>query len=180
LLLRLIEHDIEILMNTAKKLSTNYKLALSKLLQLCDVNYLLLMKLLPSDLLVDTSTEFALMKGNLWYRLTVNEVTRYTALVTFEQFTETESHSDLAVLIHPKMIIRLYHDARMAEVIASQGVRGVKPKNDYPNSQMHLPDEKHQINAFLNEWASLCLQQGRAVIKADHASLTPDSSHPKK
>ena len=129
------------------------------------------MKLLPSDLLVDTSTEFALMKGNLWYRLTVNEVTRYTALVTFEQFTETESHSDLAVLIHPKMIIRLYHDARMAEVIASQG---------YPNSQMHLPDEKHQINAFLNEWASLCLQQGRAIIKPDHVSLTPDSSHPKK
>jgi hypothetical protein len=62
------------------------------------------------------------------------------------------------------MSIRLYHDARMAEVNSSQNIRWIKPRYDYPNKKMHLPDEKQQINQFLKEWLQLCLQQGQVPV----------------
>ncbi len=100
----------------------------------------------------------------LAYTVTVNEVTRYTSLITFEQnpFEQTEiQNKALLNLHHPRMSIRLYHDARMAEVISSQDIRQVKPRYDYPNKHMHQQDEKQQINQFLNEWLHLCLEHGR-------------------
>lgn len=67
---------------------------------------------------------------------------------------------NLVQLLHPRMTIRLYHDARMAEVLSSQDVRQIKPRYDYPNTKMHQQDEKQQINQFLNEWLQLCLSLG--------------------
>jgi hypothetical protein len=63
------------------------------------------------------------------------------------------------------MSIRLYHDARAAEVISSQGIRQVKPRYDYPNTNMHQEDEKQQINQFLNEWLHLCLCLGQVNVE---------------
>ncbi len=63
------------------------------------------------------------------------------------------------------MEIRLYHDARMAEVISSQDIHQVKPRYDYPNKHMHQQDEKQQINQFLNEWLHLCLEHGQVNVE---------------
>lgn len=102
------------------------------------------------------------INDHLAYTVTVNEVTRYTSLLTFEQKAEQEqifNHS-----YHPRMSIRLYHDARMAEVISSQDIHQVKPRYDYPNKHMHQQDEKQQINQFLNEWLHLCLDHGQVNL----------------
>ena len=99
----------------------------------------------------------------LAYSVTVNEVTRYTSLITFEQKAD-EKHT-LSSSLHPRMLIRLYHDARMAEVISSQDIHQVKPRYDYPNKHMHQQDEKQQINQFLNEWLHLCLEHGQVNIE---------------
>jgi hypothetical protein len=64
------------------------------------------------------------------------------------------------------MVIRLYHDARLAEVISNQDIRHIKPRYDYPNNQMHQPDEKQQINVFLKEWLQLSLQLGQSEMPA--------------
>ena len=48
--------------------------------------------------------------------------------------------------------LRVYHDARMAEVIASGGHRFLKPRYDYPNPKMYHPDEKYQINCLFSDW----------------------------
>lgn len=103
----------------------------------------------------------------LAYQVTVNEVTRYTSLITFEQVVMKKPLKGTKVLpriFHPKMVIRLYHDARMAEVISSQDIYQVKPRYDYPNVQMHQKDEKQQINKFLNEWLHLCLNAGQVKV----------------
>jgi len=106
----------------------------------------------------------------LSYTVTINEVTRYTSLVTISQdinasFT-SKSSNELALtkLLQPRMVMRLYHDARVAEVISSQDIHHVKPRNDYPNVLMHLPDEKQQINQFLKEWLQLCFELGQVKL----------------
>jgi hypothetical protein len=63
------------------------------------------------------------------------------------------------------MSIRLYHDARLAEVLTTQDIRQVKPRYDYPNIQMHQQDEKQQTNQFLNEWLHLCLRLGQVNVE---------------
>jgi len=139
-----------------------YKPQLATLMNLCDVNYMLLIKLLADKETVGEERNF-FISDFLSYVVTVNEVTRYTTLITMSQNT-IEVGKELSHLFQPKMVIRLYHDARMAEVITSQNIRQVKPRYDYPNSKMHLPDEKQQINMFLKEWLQLCHELGQVTV----------------
>lgn len=55
------------------------------------------------------------------------------------------------------MKVRIYHDAQVAEVIASQGVDSFQPFYPYPNPKMLQPYEKRRVNQFLGEWLSYCL-----------------------
>jgi len=139
-----------------------YKPQLATLMNLCDVNYMLLIKLLADKEEVGQARKF-FISDFLSYVVTVTEVTRYTTLITMSQDT-IEMGKELSQLFQPKMVIRLYHDARMAEVITSQNIRQVKPRYDYPNSKMHLPDEKQQINMFLKEWLQLCHELGQVTV----------------
>lgn len=105
----------------------------------------------------------------LSYTVTITEVTRYTSVICFEQDSLRSSFKNIpgivATALHPRMTIRLYHDARMAEVLSTQDIRQVKPRYDYPNSQMHQQDEKQQTNQFLNEWLHLCLRLGQVNVE---------------
>ena len=140
----------------------SYRPNLPDLMGLCSANYMLAIKLMADKEHAGEVRDFAVGE-HLAYKLAVNEVTRYTTLITIEQFDQlsTGNKSELASVLHPSMLIRLYHDAQMAEVISSQAIRNVKPRYDYPNKTMHLPDEKIQINQFLKEWLQLCLACGR-------------------
>jgi uncharacterized protein YqiB (DUF1249 family) len=132
---------------------------------------MLLLKVLAGNDKTEQTRHF-FISDFLSYSVTINEVTRYTSLITFKQETLTldiqvanQLPQSLRHALHPRMSIRLYHDARMAEVISTQDIRQVKPRYDYPNSQMHQQDEKQQTNQFLNEWLHLCLQLGQVKLK---------------
>ncbi len=145
-----------------------YQPNLVSLMSLCANNYLLLLKIQADKTQLGQQRHF-FINDHLAYIVTVNEITRYTSLITFEQ--KAFKHSVSAQIatkarifphsFHPRMSIRLYHDARMAEVISSQDIIQVKPRYDYPNKSMHQQDEKQQINQFLNEWLHLCLEHGQ-------------------
>lgn len=64
------------------------------------------------------------------------------------------------------MTVRLYHDARLAEVTAADRFRRVPARHDYPNPAMHQPDEKQQWNRFLAEWLRHLRDHGRASTSA--------------
>ena len=83
------------------------------------------------------------------------EVFTYTETVGLEQTASVGKW-----LNNPQMTVRLYHDARVAEVISCCRYQRVQPVNDYPNKFMHHPDEKDQINSFLADWLNFCLQHG--------------------
>ena len=161
-----------------------YRPHLPTLMALCDINYMLLLRLLANKEEVGEQRRF-FISDFLSYRLVINEVTRYTSLITINQEavfsvtnksnksnkndkgddkTQDRQNSQALTLLQPKMVVRLYHDARMAEIISNQDVKQVKPRYDYPNEKMHLPDEKQQINFFLKEWLQLCLQHGQEYI----------------
>jgi uncharacterized protein YqiB (DUF1249 family) len=59
-----------------------------------------------------------------------------------------------------RMKVRIYHDARVAEVIACQGIHSFQPFYPYPNPKMLQPYEKRRVNHFLGEWLSYCLVLG--------------------
>ncbi len=141
-----------------------YQPNLVSLMTLCANNYLLLSKLLADKISLNEQRHFFINK-NLYYVTTINEITRYTSLITIEQKLPNKTNNlKITQLFSPKMTIRLYHDARMAEVLSSQDIQQVKPRYDYPNSQMHQQDEKQQINQFLNEWLVLCLDMGEVDV----------------
>jgi uncharacterized protein YqiB (DUF1249 family) len=164
--------------------SKKYHPRISTLMNLCEVNYMLLVRLLASnnDAEVVGDKRCYFISDFLSYQTEILEVTRYTSLVSINQtlpyskITSEKStqhrvsplsnitNSKFSTLLHPKMVIRMYHDARMAEVISNQDIRQVKPRYDYPNSKMHLPDEKEQINQFLKEWLQLSLKLGQVNI----------------
>ena len=61
----------------------------------------------------------------------------------------------------PRLTVRLYHDARLAEVTEASPFRRVQARYPYPNSQMHQRDEKAQWNRFLGEWLAHVHDHGR-------------------
>ena len=161
--------------------SKKYHPKLSTLMSLCEINYMLLIRLLANnddEEVIGKERKF-FISDFLAYNIKTLEVTRYTSLISICQKmpnanqTNEENHQNLdednkkgllSSILHPKMTIRLYHDARMAEVISNQDIRQVKPRYDYPNNKMHLPDEKEQINIFLKEWLQLCLKLGQVNL----------------
>jgi len=164
--------------------SKKYHPRISTLMNLCEVNYMLLIRLLASnndeEVVGDKRCYF--ISDFLSYQTEILEVTRYTSLVSISQtlpYSQITSatiihpndsllaniaNGKFSTLLRPKMVIRLYHDARMAEVISNQDIRQVKPRYDYPNPKMHLPDEKQQINQFLKEWLQLSLKLGQVNV----------------
>ena len=153
-----------------------YNIDLSAHLAECDGNYLRLVRLLPG-LREGERREFFVSHGDVAPQVTV-EVTehgRYTAVVALRQrFLGTapacERTADSAQRVGETRIkVRLYHDARCAEVIEFQGQRLFAPEYRYPNAKMRQPDEKAQVNRFLREFLNACLAHG---VATEEAALT--------
>jgi uncharacterized protein YqiB (DUF1249 family) len=63
--------------------------------------------------------------------------------------------------------VRLYHDAKMAEVISAQNIGSLKPSYQYPNTKMYQKNEKEMVNLFLAEWVQFCLTQSNQLHSSE-------------
>ncbi len=128
----------------------------------CDVNYARMMKLLPR--LADRDDHsFNLVIGGKQAEVTlrVQERCPYTSLVELIQHSVLNGlNFEVPAL---KIRIRLYHDARNAEVVEFQRSRRFDAVYPYPNPEMRHRDEKIQINRFLGEYLSACLTHGTST-----------------
>lgn len=124
-----------------------------EMMRLNETNYAQLRRLLPRGEREGESITYQINGAR--YRLTVEESTRYTTRINLCQTAPAVSYWSL-----PAMSVRLYHDARVAEVCSTQQIYRFKARYDYPNKKLHQRDEKHQINQFLAEWLRYCLLQG--------------------
>ncbi len=117
-----------------------------------ETNYMALMKLLPANVEAARLYNIGL---SLQFAVSIIENTRYTTLLEISQYNE-----HLPDYLRSYMQVRLYHDARMAEVCVSQQISRLNPSYDYPNADMHQRDEKERCNHFLAEWLRFCLTHG--------------------
>ncbi|GAL07054.1 DUF1249 family protein [Photobacterium aphoticum] len=135
-------------------MNKRYSVDFAGIMRLYETNYAKLLPLLPKSDEVGDRCVYSVSDQE--YHLTVTESTRYTTLITLDLVTD-DSVPDYLI---PKMTIRLYHDARVAEVCSAQQTSRLKPRYDYPNLRMHQKDEKHQVNRFLGDWLAYCLKNG--------------------
>lgn len=136
----------------AVEIKANYHVDLSELMRTYETNYAKLNALLPAKASVGHVCRYHAAGMN--YQLQVGEITKYTTVVDICQ------SDDVPVFPLPKMSVRLYHDARVAEVCSSEHIHRVQPIYHYPNEKMLQRDEKAQLNRFLGEWLTFCLKHG--------------------
>ncbi|SDM61672.1 hypothetical protein SAMN05660875_106249 [Stutzerimonas balearica DSM 6083] len=137
-----------------------YRVDLRELQAACEANYLRLTRLLPEMREVGATRRIALSQGDLALGVLTLEVLESCPYTSTVQVSQAQCLSWLPV---PKMEVRVYHDARMAEVVRAENARRLRSIYAYPNAQMHQPDEKSQLNLFLGEWLSHCLACGHEL-----------------
>ena len=158
----------------------SYSVDLIRQMAECDANFIRLLKLLPelrrfgltSSALAPVEMEEKLGefviaddldgRGETVVEVRVIEAFRYTTTLEISQRPACGGS-----LTNPSMQVRIYHDANTAEVTSYQNHRNFKPRYTQPNPGMYQRDEKIQVNRFLGEWLTLCLQAGRSLKVPD-------------
>lgn len=145
------------------KRKTRYRVDLSALQAVCAANYLGMQKLFPG---MRRETERSiLLGGGDSLQLRVLEAGPYTSLVAMSQQCR-----DIPLVPPRQCEVRVYHDVRLAEVVAwGTAVRKLQGRYRYPNQFMHQEDEKWQMNRFLGEWIQYCLSQGRSDYRPGYS-----------
>ena len=131
----------------------------------CEANYARLMRLLPDLHDTDRHTfSVRLGESEPKVRFEVVQRCRYTTVVKVVQdphpTSGQTSGQEVPGLAETRLAIRIYHDAKAAEVIEYQNERGFHAVYEYPNARMRHPDEKAQVNRFLGEFLGVCLEHG--------------------
>lgn len=125
----------------------------------CEANYLRLLRLLPT---MDENNEWCFAVELPSDKLSevvisVVERSRYTTTIILSQASHVGDW-----VPEPTITVRLYHDARMAEVLSYQKNHRICQSYEYPNAKMYHRNEKAQLNTFLGEWLDSCLKSGCA------------------
>ncbi len=174
-----------------------YTVDLIKQMAECDANYIRLLKLVPplkvyldrsfdafglaefereipieqlaepEKSLEGISCEFSIadLEGSnekVVVEIKIVEAFKYTTTLEITQRPELQKW-----MTNPSMLVRAYHDANTAEVVSYQGHKNLLPRYNRPNSKMYYPDEKMQVNQFLGEWLTHCINVGRCTKVPD-------------
>lgn len=141
-------------------LRERYRVDLLELQAACEANYARLLRLLPDMRGAQGSRRVALTQGEHRLGILALDVLEACPYTTTLQVCQEHSLPWLPV---PRLEVRVYHDARMAEVVRAENTRRFRSIYPYPNAAMHQPDEKAQLNLFLGEWLSHCLACGHEL-----------------
>jgi uncharacterized protein YqiB (DUF1249 family) len=132
---------------------------------LYESNYRRLRMLMPE--LFDGADEFRVAARHN-HQLTVRVLEQFPYTSTFDIVHRLGSLGRLPEL---RMRVRLYHDARVAEVVAYQDQRRIQPEYEFPNERMLHKDEKRQANRLLHDllrYIELCGQdRSRQVVTSE-------------
>lgn len=133
-----------------------YNVDLADLHSVCEANYVRVLRLFPD---YERCNQRAFVAGSnaqaSHITLEVTERSRYTTMLRLTQLSAVAVPRSAL-----KLDLRLYHDARMAEVVAFQSQRSTAGRYPYPNPNMLQRDEKRQQNAYLAELLAFCLAEG--------------------
>ncbi len=145
-----------------------YKVDLPLQMAECEANYLRLHKLLTQHFnkqIADQQGDeyrFMISRGEQQWlnQLRILERSPYTTTL---QLFQTSIAGESRWLHMPRLTVRMYHDAKLAEVLAWEGHKRLRPRYEYPNQAMYHADEKLQINQFLGELLTRCISEGHHI-----------------
>jgi len=126
----------------------------------CEVNFLRLEKLLPGFAAGQSGCIgiHCAAGRDETLELCVVERAPYTAELELRQ------HHPVWGARGMRLRLRVYLDARMAEVVGCTGVRRLLPRYPYPNRLGLARDEKWQLDRLVGEWLERCMAEGRALV----------------
>ena len=135
-----------------------YRVDLARQMADCEANYARIVKLLPG---LDSQDcwQYTVQVGSQSQSVSIKVVERakYTTTVDIAQRGPVHEWEE-----PPQLQVRLYHDAKLAEVLQWHQHKRMQVRYDYPNEKMFQADEKAQFNQFLGEWLNHCLIYGRS------------------
>ena len=122
------------------------------LMAYCEANYAMLVELLPQkpwqQCTLTTSSGDTLQLVHL-------QQEKYTTTIGIQ----LKPLAKLKAMSCSKWVVRLYRDAKLAEVLDDSKGRQLKGRYAYPNRGMKQPDEKFRVNQHLREWLLRCWVQ---------------------
>lgn len=156
--------------STTKVKSHTFKVDIKGHHALCEMNFFRLEKLMPGykSGINQWSYHFG-DRGNqcgLPSEVEIKIIDRapYTTTVEIIQQANKKNFND-KVFTQPNLVVRLYNDVKMAEIICWDKHRNWLPQYSYPNERMYHPDEKLELNRFLGDWLAFCRKQGFISFK---------------
>ena len=114
-----------------------YRPHLPTLMSLCEVNYMLLLRMLADKEQVGEQRCF-FISDFLSYRVNCQRSDTIHDVNDDKPRGKYSIAYNLTELLRPKMVVRLYHDARMAEVISNQDVQTNQ-------AAIRLPKRQHAL-----------------------------------
>ncbi len=130
----------------------------SGLMELYERNYIGLRKLIPEqDALGEEAV--SVVRGCLDLHYSLLERCKYTSIFRLTYHFKEADYCR----VEPNLEIRVYHDARVAEVIS-----GTVQRNHYryapgfvvPGTAPSIVRSKWKLNRFLHKWLNFCIKQG--------------------
>lgn len=143
-------------------LETGSGRSFAALMELYESNYIYLRRLVPEP---DRQGDVVVSRvnGTADLHLRITERYAYTTGMmlthSFDAADEPETTPDLQV--------RVYHDARVAEVLPHSRLKGFRPWRDTTPPQAGTLAWRWETNRFLNRWLRYCLGEGHAFQPRD-------------
>jgi len=125
-----------------------FKPTLGQLMDLCEENYRLLLKLSP-ELHQMQGHYHSTKTANVDLHLEILEQSRYTTLLRLTYLFADGQQPD------PDTTLRVYHDSRQLEIIDLKQKR-LFGKHSYQHPALFM---KWRANVFINKWLSYCIKQ---------------------
>jgi uncharacterized protein YqiB (DUF1249 family) len=122
--------------------------------QLCAANFEKLRRLLPDLATLEDMAEGIAARNAPLYLKTI-ERTPYTLTVELSHCFNKNKET----FVVPAVVIRMYLDAQLAEVISDHARGSVAQVFDDPSLSRDIMDYKWRLNYFLQKWLDHCLQQ---------------------
>ena len=142
---------------------------LSHLMAHCEANYLLLVYILPNGHWKDLH-----LKTTFGQNVRIQYIEESTYTMTIAMWFD--SVNSQLINNSKKWVIRLYHDAEVAEMLADDKGHQLDSRYHYPNQKMYSPDEKFRANEHLNECLLNCYQN-LAKRKTNHVLENSGNSY---
>lgn len=135
------------------------------LMDMYEENFIKLRKLIPQLEQIESQCVSS-VPGHLDLHLKIIERSRYTTTLMLSYCFAKQQ----ALQMEPNLKIRVYHDARLAEVMSGRLHHGRLVLEHLPSDALK---QKWQLNRFLSKWLKYCLRQRHGFIASACRSDSP-------